>query len=116
MKLKVLISALLGPKVFSATQEYKSESSLSTEDKFNIDVTTKKPSIVVVVDPIVSFSAILSLSMTPRYHIMVGAGNPVAVHIKTISSPSNAVLATSSSGLVIFGGAMCQYKRTENFQ
>ena len=109
MRLKILISDLSGPNVFSATQEYKSESLLSTEDIVNIDVTTKKPS-TIVIGPIIPLSAILSFSMTPRYHIMVGAGNPVAVHVKTVFSPSMAVISTFSSGLVIVGGAMYQYK------
>ncbi len=109
MRLKILISDLLGPNVFSATQEYKSESLLSTEDNINVDVTTKKPSIIVV-GSVVPFSAILSFSMTPRYHIMVGAGNPVTVHVKNALSPSMVVISVSSSGLVILGGAMYQYK------
>jgi hypothetical protein len=109
VKLKILISDLLGPNAFSATQEYKSESLLSTEGIVNVDVTTKKPSIIVV-GSMVPLSAILSFSMTPRYHIKVGAGNPVAVHVKTAFSPSMVVTSVSSSGLVILGGAMYQYK------
>lgn len=109
VRLKILISDLVGPKIFSATQEYKSVSLLSTEDIVNIDVTTEKPSIIVI-GPVIPFSAILSPSMTPRYHTMVGAGNPIAMHVKTTSSPSVAVTTVDSSGLVIFGGAMQQYK------